>query len=612
MFFRVDERDIRFVMFEHLEVQKLLQLSAFAEHSQETFEMVLSEAAKFARDVLHPINVPGDREGCRFENGNVRLPRAFKEAYQQYRDAGWNLSDIAPEHGGQGLPLSLMVAATEAFIGACPSFMVTPALARGCSHLIESFGTEEMKKTYCDKMYSGEWGGTMCLTEPQAGSAVGDAKTTAKKVGDHYLITGNKIFITSGEQDLTKQIIHAVLARVEGAPAGIKGISLFIVPKYLVNADGSLGERNDMKCVGIEEKMGIHGSATCSLAFGEEGRCVGYLLGRENEGIKLMFQMMNEARIEVGLQGLGIAAQAYEIALDYAKQRVQGTDAAAFKDANAPRVPIVKHPDVRRMLLSMKGIVEGLRALMFRAAMYADLARHAEGDERKKYQGFLDLLTPICKAYGSEMGFRATDLAMLCLGGYGYIREYGVEQHMRDVKIASIYEGTNGIQAMDLLGRKVGMNGGLVLMQFVQEVNNFIDANKSHAKLGALVTKLEEARDALFGVTMKFQELQMNGDIYYPLLHASHYLLSFGDFVLAWSLLEQAVIADRKLADLSKGKVLSRAELAANSEARFYDAKVKTAEFFVHNQLPEIHARAAVIHGGSRAALDIVMDGETI
>jgi len=612
MSFRVDERDLRFTLFEHLKVQRLLELPNFADHSLETFEQIITEAAKFARDVLHPLNAPGDREGCKFEDGKVLMPRVYKEAYQSFKDAGWLASDISPEFGGMGLPLTVMVASTEYFIGACVAFMMTPALARGAAHLIENFGTDEMKKTYCAKMYRGDWGGTMCLTEAGAGTAVGDIKTSAKRLPDgSFAITGQKIFISSGEQDLTDQIVHAVLAKVEGAPAGIKGVSLFLVPKFHVEKDGSLGAFNDVKCVGIEEKMGIHGSSTCSLSFREEGKCVGWLLGEENGGIKAMFQMMNEARIEVGLQGLGIGSVAYGAALDYASQRVQGTDAAVFKDPNAPRLTIVKHPDVRRMLMTMKSTVEGLRALMMRAAMYADLAKHeVDLDAKKKYQGYLDLLTPICKAYGSEMGFKVTDLAMLCLGGYGYIKEYGIEQMMRDVKIASIYEGTNGIQAMDLLGRKVPAKGGMVLMQFVGEINEFLEKNRAHPAISNLVPKVEAARDSLFATTMKFQELTMGGDIHFPLLHASNYLLSFGDFVVAWQLVEQAVIAHDKLMELSGGKQLDRAALADNPEARFYDGKIKTAEFWVMNQLPEIAARQAAVENGTRAALDIVFDGE--
>jgi hypothetical protein len=612
MFFRIDERDVRFTLFEHLRIQELLELPAFREHSQEIFEMVLSEAARLARDVLHPANAPADREGCKYENGTVRLPRVYKQLFEAYRRGGWMTAAISPEWGGQGLPLSLAITTTEWFIGACPAFIVTPALTRSAAHVIERVGTEAQKKTFCPRMYAGEWTGTMCLTEPQAGSAVGDLKTSARRAGDHYLLTGNKIFITSGEHDLTDQIVHLVLARVEGAPPGIKGVSLFIVPKYLVHPDGTLGERNDVRCIGIEEKMGLHGSSTCSMAFGEEGRCVGYLLGEENQGIKLMFLMMNEARIAVGLQGLAIAAAAYEAALDYAKQRIQGTDAAAFKDPLAPRVPIVRHPDVRRMLLTMKALVEGLRALMSRTGLYADLSYHGPEADREKYRGFLELLTPICKAYWSEMGFKVCDLAMQVLGGYGYIREYGIEQCMRDVKIASIYEGTNGIQAIDLVGRKVPAKGGLVFMSFLQEVNDFIERNREHARLAHLVVLLEQARDALARVTMRFGECNLGGDVHYPLLHASPYLLSFGDFVLGWLLLEQAVVADARLQEIA-GHVppTERKELiATDPEARFYDGKVKTAEFFLTTLLPEIQARAAAVDSGNRAALDILFEGE--
>jgi alkylation response protein AidB-like acyl-CoA dehydrogenase len=612
MFFRVDERDSRFVLFEHHKVQELLELPAYREHAEETLHLVLSEAARFAREVLQPANVPGDREGVKYEAGRVRFPKAFHELYKAYREGGWIGSSSSPEYGGQGLPIPITIASVEWFIGACPSFVVTPMLGQSAAHVIQSYGSNELKERYCPKMYSGEWGGTMCLTEPQAGSALGDLKTQARRNGDHYLISGSKIFITSGEHDLTQQICHLVLARVEGAPSGIKGVSLFLVPKYVVNADGSLGERNDVRCLGVEEKMGLHASSTCTMSFGEDGRCVGYLLGKENEGIRLMFQMMNEARIYVGLQGLGIAAAAYELALDYAKQRVQGTDAATFKDPSSPRVPIVRHPDVRRMLMTMKALVEGLRALMVRAAFYEDMSEHGPEGERDKYQGWLELLTPICKAYGSEAGFRVCDLAMLTLGGYGYIREYGVEQYMRDVKIASIYEGTNGIQAIDLIARKVPAKGGYVFMTFLQEVNGFLEKHRAHPRLASLFPRLEEARDAIARITMKFGELNMSGDLYLPLLHATPYLHSMGEFVLGWLLLEQAVIADEKLQAL--GLPASAAQrpafLRQNAEARFYDAKVKTAEFFVTTLLPEVQARAAAVDHASRAALDVVFDGE--
>jgi alkylation response protein AidB-like acyl-CoA dehydrogenase len=612
MFFRIDERDARFVLFEHIKVQELLKLPAFRDHAQETLEMVVAEAARFAREVVQPLNVIGDREGAKFENGKVRFPKAYHEAYRAYCEGGWIASGTSPEWGGQGLPAPLAITSVEFFIGACPAFVVNPMLAHSAAHVLESFASQELKQVYCPKMYAGEWAGTMCLTEPQAGSALGDLKTQAQRAGDHYLLTGTKIFITSGEHDLVKQICHLVLARVEGAPAGIKGVSLFLVPKYLVQKDGSLGERNDVRCLGIEEKMGLHGSATCTMGFGEDGHCVGYLIGKENEGIKLMFQMMNEARIYVGLQGLGIASAAYELALDYAKQRVQGTDAAAFKDPGAPRVPIIRHPDVRRMLTTMKALVEGLRALIVRAGAYSDLAEHGPEEDRAKYQGFLELLTPVCKAYGSEAGFRICDMAMLTLGGYGYIREYGVEQYMRDVKIASIYEGTNGIQAIDLIARKVPAKGGLVFMQFLQEVNTFIDRHKSHPRLGHLFPHLEQARDTIARITMKFGELNMSGDLYYPLLHATPYLHSFGEFILGWLLLEQAVVADEKLQAMG-GNVSSGNRpsfLKQNPEGRFYDAKIKTAEFFVTTLLPEVHARAAAVDASSRAALDIVFEGE--
>jgi alkylation response protein AidB-like acyl-CoA dehydrogenase len=434
----------------------------------------------------------------------------------------------------------------------------------------------------------------MCLTEPQAGSYVGDTRTSAVREGDHYLIKGIKIFISCGEHDMADNIIHLVLARTEGAPPGIKGISLFLIPKFLLTPDGGIGERNDLVCSGIEHKMGINGSATCIINFGDNGRCVGYLIGKECQGIELMFQLMNEARIAVGIQGLALGSAAYQLALAYARQRVQGVSIEHWKDPLAERVTIVHHPDVRRMLATMKAYVEGIRALLYHVSFYHELAQYAEDRaQREKYQDLVDLLTPICKAYSTDTGFEVTRLGLQVHGGYGYIRDYQVEQFVRDMKIGSIYEGTNGIQALDLIGRKLGLKQGRLFMQFVQHMNEFVETYRQHPAVGPLVARWARAKDTLVDVTMYLAQLGLSGQWAYPALSATPYLMLFGDVVLGYYLTDQARIASERLPQ------------SAGRETAFYQTKMKTAAFFIHNILPDVDARAAAIKSGDQSALEI-------
>ncbi|HXK48118.1 MAG TPA: acyl-CoA dehydrogenase family protein, partial [Deltaproteobacteria bacterium] len=454
----LDERDQRFTLYDMLELEKLCGLERYADFSSDMFDMILSEAQKIATEEIFPLLAESDKEGCRLVNGQVHVPKCFHKAYKLFCEAGWNCMALPLHAGGQGLPFIMRIAAHEWFIHNF-AFVSYPGLAEGAGHLIEVFGSEEQKKKYLPKMISGQWGGSMCLTEPGAGSDVGNLSTKAVRQPDGtFKIQGTKMFITGGDQDLTENIIHPVLARIEGDPAGTKGISIFIVPKYLVNGDGSLGRRNDFEIGKIEEKMGIHGSATCLINFGDNNDCYGELLGNERDGMKIMFQMMNEARIATGLQGLGSAGIAYLHALQYTKERLQGSSLLEFKNPEAPRVPIIQHPDVRRMLLWMKSNVEGMRALMYYATICGDKAAGIKDPvEAEKWLGIVEVLTPIVKAYCTDVGFRVTETAMQCYGGYGYCSEYPVEQFLRDEKIASIYEGTNGIQALDLVGRKMGM-----------------------------------------------------------------------------------------------------------------------------------------------------------
>lgn len=607
MDFIPSERDINFVLFEYLGIDKLLEYDKFKEFDLETFKMVISESIKAASGILAPLNASGDEQGSQWKDGNVTTPDGYKDAYKQYTEAGWTSMSSSPEWGGQGFPQSLGLAAAEFFVGSNCSFTMAPGLTRGAANVIEEFGSDEQKALFLEKMYSGQWAGTMCLTEPQAGSAVGDVKTQATPLDDgSWSIVGNKIFITFGDHDLAENIIHLVLAKTPNAPAGFKGISLFIVPKFRINDGGSVGDFNDVNCTNIEHKMGIHGSPTCTLNFGDENGCVGYILGEEFKGLLYMFKLMNEARIGVGLQGLSQAAQAYNLALKYAKERVQGTDILAMKDPNAPRVEIIEHPDVKRMLMTMKGYVDGGRALLLTTGFFADLYS-VTGDEN--YEMLLELLTPVCKAYCTDTAFKVTELAIQVHGGYGYCTEYGVEQLMRDVKITSIYEGTNGIQALDLVGRKLGMKGGMLFMNFLNRINVFTAEQKEHPVLGDLATDLDEAKNKLAEVTMNFGMKGRDNPLY-PVSYATPYLEAFGEVTFALLLLEMAAVAQTKLEALydEKGAADENAQKALrkdHDDAAFYHAKVQTARFFIKQILPDVYAKAASMASEDMCLLDV-------
>lgn len=609
--FPVDERDISFVLFDQLGIERLFQYDTFNSLSRDEVEMVLNEAQRFAKNEIWPTNAIGDREGCTLDEGKVEIPKCLHKVYRIYAENGW-MSLTAPEDmGGTGMPASVGVAVGEILTGANIAFSTYPGLARGAARLIARFGDDGLRETFAKRLYSGEWAGTMCLTEAQAGSAVGDIATVAVKQGDEYRLSGSKLFITAGEHDLTPNIIHLVLARTPDAPKGFKGLSLFIVPKLWVERDGSLGEPNDVTCSGIEQKMGIHAASTCALSFGDNGQCRGLILGAEGEGLKIMFHLMNEARIGTGLQGMSAAAVAYLHALDYAKDRIQGVEIQNIRDFDAPRVPIIKHPDVKRMLFTMKARVEGMRALLYRAAYYSDLSVcHPEQAMRDRYHKLLELLTPICKAYCSDTGFEMTVMALQTYAGYGYTKDYPIEQLVRDAKIASIYEGTNGIQALDLVGRKIPKNNGEYYMLLMDEIAATIKANKGHPVLGCLAQRLEKELERVRTVTGKFAELGLQGNINFPTLNATAYLNLLGNLILGWLLLDQAVIAHDKLSDMLLDKDVDSVEarkrlLAENSNARYYDGKVKTAAFFIRSLLPENAGIAECILEGDQEILEV-------
>jgi alkylation response protein AidB-like acyl-CoA dehydrogenase len=463
--YQVDLRDIKFQLFEWLGLADMLEAEKFADWDAENVEMVLDEALKIAQEQMGPCNEDGDRIGAQYDDGKVTLPESFKPVYQTICEGGWIGLLASPEFGGMGLPDTVGTAVNEFFNGSNVSLSLTLMLTRGAGAMIEGFGTDEQKALFVEKLFSGEWTGTMCLTEAQAGSDVGASTTKAVKQDDGtYSISGEKIFITGGDHDLVDNIIHLVLARTPDAPAGTKGLSLFIIPKIRVNADGSLGEPNDVFTNNIEEKMGIHGSPTCTLVFGQNDGCQGFLLGEELQGMKLMFHLMNAARIDVGLQGLAAAGAAHQQALGYSRERLQSKHWKEFKNPEAPQVAIVEHPDVRRMLLTSKAYTEAMRALLYQTSYYLDMSHLTEGEESERYNSYVEMLTPICKAWCSEWGVQVTHLCLQVHGGYGYTSEYPAEQFMRDAEIACIYEGTNGIQALDFVARKLPMNNGQTIV----------------------------------------------------------------------------------------------------------------------------------------------------
>jgi alkylation response protein AidB-like acyl-CoA dehydrogenase len=499
-----DRRDVDFVLHEQLNVGALSKHEKYSEFNKKTVDLIISEARNLAIKEILPTFKEGDEQGCRLENGQVFVPESFKRAYDLFVEGEWLAMPEDPEYGGQGMPRTISLAAADYFNGANYAFMMYPGLTHGAALLVEAFGTERQKRLFLKNMFTGKWTGTMLLTEPEAGSDVGNLSTSAVKNEDGtYSITGNKIFISAGEHDLVENIVHPVLARIEGAPAGTKGISLFLVPKYRVNADGSLGEFNDVVCTGIEHKMGINGNATCSLTLGGKGQCVGELLGEANKGMRAMFLMMNEARLLVGMQGFCCASASFMNAVNYARERVQGKNLLQMMDPNASSVSIIQHPDVRRMLISMKAYVEGMRSLLYYAGYLSDQVAVSDDEaEKTRLQGMLDLLIPICKGYVTDRAFEVCSAGVQVYGGYGFIREYPQEQLLRDCRITMIYEGTNGIQAMDLLGRKLGMNKGKPIMDLMVEVQKTIAQAKAIGTLKDYAARVEKALNRLGEVAM--------------------------------------------------------------------------------------------------------------
>ncbi len=610
--FRVDERDTMFALFEWLDMDPLLGLERYAAYDRETLEMVIREAARFMVEQVAPVNKASDEEGATFEDGKVRFPAAFYDLAPKFAEAGWWAPIRDMEYGGMGLPEPVAFAINEFIDGACSSFGLISMLTSGAAHLIQAFGTEELKAQYVEKMYTGQWGGTMCLTEPQAGSNVGALSTKATPVGDHYLIEGTKIFITNAEHDLLPNIAHAVIARVEGEPAGSRGISLFLVPKYRLDDDGEPGEFNNVRCANIEHKMGIHGSPTCLMNFGDGGETHGYLLGDVNRGLACMFQMMNEARIETGMNGHSLAAAAYHASVDYARERGQGMSLRGSPADVGGQVAILDHPDVRRMLMEMKAYVEGMRALLLFTGYHEDLGKHMpEGEERQDHLDLVEALVPLCKAFCTDAGFRVCDQAVQVHGGYGYCSEYPVEQYLRDVKIYAIVEGTNGIQALDLVGRKLRIRGGAPARALLGRLGQGVSRVVEDGRLGDVGDRIMGANKTLVEVT---GTLAMRGqeDPLFAVINATPYLELMSRVVIGVLLAEQALVAQDALdtlwADEGCGDdAAKRALLDRSDKAVFYHNKVQTAGYFARRLLPRVGSLRDEILADDRSLLDAVL-----
>jgi len=583
-------RDIEFALFELLHYEE-----HYAEYcpslDRNLITALLTESARFCEDVLSPLSSTGDSEGCHLVDGNVITPTGFKAAYQQYCDAGWPSLARSAEFGGQGLPQSLGIVMNELSATANYAWTMYPGLSQGAMHTIESHGSDEQKQTYLPALISGEWTGTMCLTEAQCGTDLALIKTKATALDDgRYSLTGTKIFISSGDHDLADNIVHIVLARLPDAPAGTKGLSLFIVPKFVINPDGSVGERNNVSCGSLEHKMGIHGNATCLLNF--DGS-VGTLLGEANKGLSLMFTFMNLARLGAGLQGLAHAEAGFQKSLDYSRQRLQGRSLSGVKNPTGSADPIIAHPDVRRMLMTQKALSEGMRMMAYFAAKRIDIAQHSPSEtDRQRAHELLGAITPVAKGFMTELGFESAGLALQCFGGHGYVKEWGVEQNLRDCRIASLYEGTTGVQALDLLGRKMLLSDGKLIAAFTTTLQYFCRSCANTPELSPYSESLTRLHTEWLQVTANIgARAQKNPD---EVGAASVDYLMYSGYIFMGYLWARA--AKTALAALARSD---------NPEPEFYRAKLITARFYFERILPRTLTLVATINAGADNLMEL-------
>ena len=581
----IDERDMKFNMKECPGLKMVAELEAFQDCDEDSFDLIFEQSKAFCQKVLAPLLMSSDREGCQFKDGKVQVPAGVAEAWEQYKELGLIGMNSSADYGGAELPHLFSTPVTEMECGSFVSFSMLPLLTRGAARLIQNFAEPALKERYLENMFTGHWTGTMCLTESGAGSDVGAGTTVAVPDGDAYRITGSKIFISWGEHGLSENIIHLVLARIKGSPGGSKGLSLFVVPKFNIDDQGGILDGNKVACGNIEHKMGIKASPTCVINFdGSKG----FIVGDPNKGMRYMFQMMNEARLEVGIQGQAQAAAAYMAALGYAKERIQGS---VQEGDTTKQAKIIEHPDVRRMLLRMRALVEGCRSLIYHLVTYMDLVHHPT--ESKKYGALVELMTPICKSYGSDQGFRVTELAVQTFGGYGFCQEYPVEQYMRDSKISSIYEGTNGIQAMDLVFRKILRNRGESLGFWHGDVKALCNRCRD-TTLADLNPPLLESLEMVGKAVQAFGEWMKAGKLDDIRYHATNFQEQMGHIMVGYFLLKQSLEANRALA-----------HNPTPADETYYRQKIVTTRYFFAEILPMASAGLEIICNNQISELDM-------
>ena len=592
----ISERNVKFMLYEVFDAESLTQYDYYAEHGREIFDLVLDTALKLGRDILQPVLREMDRNPPLFIDGEVKVHPMVRDWMRTCGEGGWISAQVPFERGGQQLPLLITGVCRFIFSAANYSASVYPMLTAGAAHLIESFGSEALKETYIPRMYAGEWQGTMALTEPQAGSSLSDLSTLAEPTdAGYYLLRGQKIFISASDHDGVDNIVNLLLARIKGAPPGVKGISLFVVPKFRPETDGVL-VRNDIQVAGTFHKLGYRGSPICQLSLGENNDCRGYLVGEPHKGLAYMFQMMNEARIDVGMSAAAIASAAYYASLQYARERPQGRRLAA-KDPTLPQVNIIEHADVKRMLLFQRAVVEGSLSILLQCCVYADRVRVLTGEEKERNELLLDLLTPVAKSYPSEMGILSVSQGLQILGGYGYCDEFPLELFYRDARIHPIHEGTTGIHGLDLLGRKMTMKGGKAAQLYLQEVEKTISQAQTVSDLAPYALRLQEALERLKEVTARLVQLSQEKGLEYFLADATLYLEFFGIIAVAWQWLVQALVIRKALEEEN-----------SEDEDSFYQGKFQTFLYFFHYELPKIEGLAQRLMEGDGLTVEMKAD----